>query len=316
MMTATPSAASNAPATRAAQPAASDNVAKYVFLIRHAQSRWNVVMNAVKGFDLITFATSLGETGDVDHGLSEVGIGEVEELRERIQKEMDSSNGKLLVRTSESSGAPKRSLQDERFYAAFKQAKAWSILCSPMRRAVQTANRALPSEDGWSKIHLMKEAKELRNFTWELDCGSSPDNVGSAIAAGAELGKDTVRVDTQECESQWWNDAADTAEEQEQQLSALVERLVTAPGGSTILVTHSNVIRRLAELLSEKLAESDSKGRFLEVNPGREMPQALSNARVSKLRNCGVLGLRFRRFQSEWLVDDARLLFDSEFEER
>merc|ERR1711924_83840 len=105
--------------------------------------------------------------------------------------------------------------------------------------------------------------------------------------------------------SQWWNDAADTAEEQEQQLAALWERISSTPG-NFVLVTHSNLVRRLSDLLADKFVAAEGVG--------AELPTDLANARASKLKNCGVLGLRFRQAGADWVVTDAQL-FGSEFEE-
>lgn len=264
---------------------------KYVFLVRHAQSRWNVLNDSLKGLDLMTAVTAFGEVADADHGLSDVGKDQAEELRERIrQKTVDGCN------------------QDQHFYNAFVRSKRTPIFCSPMRRALQTASLVFPSDDGWSTIRLLKCAKELRNHFWEIDCGSTEDNLGNAIAENAlnELGEDSCRVDAEDCTDMWWSTAGESPEEQDEQLTNLWKTLVSEPGVDHVVVTHSNLIRRLLSHLVEVA------------------PADLSTARSSKLQNCNMLGLRIAPSSNtastciwqDYEVMDVCLMFDSGFEDQ
>jgi hypothetical protein len=198
-----------------------------------------------------------------------------------------------------------------------------------MRRALQTAHGALRAEDGWPRIRLLPEARELKNSRLEKDCVSTPGNVGPKIAESAGLeGAARDRVDATACQAQWWTETYESEDDKKARVEECWERIMggadDSGDGACIVVTHSNLIIALARLAAERMCtltldsgvEKSESGEWdFQVLPG--LPNALARARSSKLRNCGVLGLRCKASSSAgaWTVEDALLLFGSSFED-
>lgn len=153
---------------------------------------------------------------------------------------------------------------------------------------------------------------------------SSPGNVGAKIAEHA--GVEGARVDASECQEQWWTETYEPSEEQESRVQALWDRLAQGcADGPHIVVSHSNLIIGLARLAAgQRCCRFDGS---VEVSESGEwdfqvlprLPADLARARSTKLRNCGVLGLRCSGgagLETPWAVEDAMLMFGSSFEDR
>lgn len=295
---------------------------KYVFLIRHAESKWNVLLNGCRSLDIVSVASSAGVVTDVDHGLSDNGAQQVERLRGKIRDRITCTKGNTDAVDSA-----------QRFQNAFECAKRSTVYCSPLRRAVQTAGELLPRQDGWNVIKLVREAREIKNYWHEKDCVSSPGNLGSRIAESAGLGEDAAaRVDAEDCMEQWWTDTCEDPHKAQARVALLWDRLMESEGTSCVVVTHSNLIKQLAQLLAMRRGdledEAASECGLGDFHVLPDTPSDLLRARNSKLCNCGVLGLRcLRRPQLsprpslsegsgwQWVVEDAMLMFSSRFEE-
>lgn len=288
---------------------------KYVFLIRHAQSEWN---QALRGLKTCAFASVLSQGGliaQLDHGLSDTGRQQAKSLRR--------TSSDLTLRDADAG-------RDKQFYEAFQRAKSSVVYCSPMRRALQTAKEVCHKEDGWPLIKLIRDAREIRHSVFEIDCASQVGNVGRQIAlsAGFDASDAQDRVDVTDCETQWWTEISDSEEDADCRVRALWQRVTAEEGDACVVVTHSNLIIKLAQIIAGDLAtelgvaehEGDGNFRILSNAPGD-----LQQARLAKLENCGVLGLRCTKSRNgagcvseldfRWVVEDALLMFGSEFEE-
>jgi len=226
------------------------------------------------------------------------------------------------------SSPSQESARERRYYDKFLAGKK-QIYCSPLLRALQTAQLALPEEDGWGSITLLKDARERFRFVFERDCLGT--DVGSDIADRAtaalqmcyaeragELPRICQRdVDSRDCEQQWWSEEPETEEQVEARLKTLWRRLLDEDQSDNIvLVTHSNLIKALVmqfggvgeELDSdcsspdslqcearsafeehEDVDDDDNVAAWQVVQSG---PEAMRRVKVDRLQNCGVLGLR------------------------
>lgn len=226
---------------------------KYVFLVRHAQSTWNQNVEMVKNIPRVSFhATSLKkvvsqahsllahEMWQKDHPLSAEGAQQTEALRQKIKAQRMRQ------------GFEPQSEREQRYYDSFFSLQK-QIYCSPLRRALQTACLALPEQDGWGAITLLKDARERFSFVFERDClGEEVGGhiVDGAVKMGQEMGQELPgirqRVDATDCAQQWWNEQPETEAEVDVRLHALWRRiLVEDCHDSCVLVTHSNLIKAL-----------------------------------------------------------------------
>mmetsp|Transcript_3119 Transcript_3119/g.5411 ORF Transcript_3119/g.5411 Transcript_3119/m.5411 type:complete len:1031 (-) Transcript_3119:98-3190(-) len=294
-----------------------ETTVRHIFLVRHVQSQWNVMMKAFKDVDIRGMYDSATAVEGVDHPLSEEGLRQAEELQSKIQS----------WRAPTESACPD-SDRVQAFYEAFYLAKRSEILCSPQRRAVQTADRTLPVADGWPSIKLIQEARELKNHMFEFDNVSTEDNIGEQIAVNAGLASHAGRVDSSECTDRWWPEGVDSDDQREVRAKALWRRLEELKSRSCVVVTHSNLIKQLANfiirsrILDREVDACGSDQWDFCIVP--KIPEDLERARSSKLRNGGVLGLQCRfempdadcpSAQTSLTVEDALLMFESEFED-
>lgn len=249
---------------------------KYVFLVRHAQSTWNQNVDMVKTISRGDFNTQSITMKDVvcraarlpymarsvwhkDHPISEEGVGQTEELRRKIaaMRQKGTETTSLEVETAEGSSfgssgsAPaRRSEREKRYYDRFLM-KRQQIYCSPLLRALQTAHLALPAEDGWGAIKLLKDAREFFRLRIERDCLGARGIVGTqiidrAMRMGQELPGLEDRCDASDCLEKWWSEEPETEADVEARLKTLWRRLLEEDGDdSCVLVTHSNLIKAL-----------------------------------------------------------------------
>lgn len=257
---------------------------KYVFLVRHAQSTWNRHIDTVKTLrscspgdvsikDVLSRAAHLmtKEVWHRDHPLSEEGARQAVALRQRVAA-LRQREPALHIDKASPSTMPAPRLQaypvverptlrpcgcltdggterERRYYDAFL-AERQQIYCSPLLRALQTAHLALPEEDGWGSIKLLKDARERFSFVFERDClgtGVGAHIVDRAVhMLGQDLDSLRKRVDAADCESKWWSDEPESDAQLEARLVSLWHHLMEEDcSDSIVLVTHSNLIKAL-----------------------------------------------------------------------
>mmetsp|Transcript_56623 Transcript_56623/g.143364 ORF Transcript_56623/g.143364 Transcript_56623/m.143364 type:complete len:533 (+) Transcript_56623:159-1757(+) len=262
-----------------------------------------------------------------DHPISVVGERQAEVLRRKILARRtaaaaDVQHGAVMGCLAEGF-SPRESARERRYYDTFL-AERQQIYCSPLLRALQTAQLAFPEEDGWGSITLLKDARERFRFVFERDClgagvgGSIADRAAAHLASSSAPPPDTGRhVDTSDCAQKWWSDDPETDEQLEARLKTLWRRLLDEDeDDSCVLVTHSNLIKALLmqfgdvdnedsmwiggaaaiaglhddrEEEEEEVEDEDCSATWQVVHEG---PEALRRLKVERLQNCGVLGLR------------------------
>lgn len=233
---------------------------KYVFLIRHAQSTWNQQVDLVKTCrnlaledvcfkDVVSGAASImsREVWHRDHPISAEGVRQTEDLRRKIAAARRACCEEAV---GVASTCPDSSTErEQRYYSRFLEDRE-RIYCSPLLRALQTAQLALPEEEGWGSIKLLRDARESFRFVFERDClgtGVGLDIARRAMQMGLDLPGLDNRVDAADCLQKWWSDEPETEAEIECRIDALWKRLFEEEAGanSCVLVTHSNFIKAL-----------------------------------------------------------------------
>jgi len=214
----------------------------------------------------------------------------------------------------------RQSSRERRYYDSF-MAERQQIYCSPLLRALQTAQLALPQEDGWGSITLLKDARERFRFVFERDClgagvgGSIADRAAAHLATSSSAPPGVGRhVDASDCAQKWWSDEPETDEQVEARLRTLWRRLLDEDhADSCVLVTHSNLIKALLMQFGDVDNEDAGRSAGGGVRAGQfgdreedfededcaaawqvihDGPEALRRVKVERLQNCGVLGLR------------------------
>lgn len=182
-----------------------------------------------------------------DHPISAEGVRQTEVLRQKIAAARRACGDEA----SGASTCPDSSTErEQRYYSRFLEDRE-RIYCSPLLRALQTAQLALPEEEGWGSIKLLRDARERFRFVFERDClgtGVGLDIARRAMQMGLELPGLDNRVDAADCLQQWWSDEPETEAETECRIDALWKRLFEeeeAGTSSCVLVTHSNFIKAL-----------------------------------------------------------------------
>uniref|UniRef100_A0A7S0ATR0 Uncharacterized protein n=1 Tax=Pyrodinium bahamense TaxID=73915 RepID=A0A7S0ATR0_9DINO len=267
---------------------------KYVFLLRHAQSTWNQNVELVNTFrrcslqgfsakDVFCRAAVLmaREAWNKDHPISQEGVRQTGELRRKIAEAENSRRQQPPTGSprpdhaqggscsSSSSGCPDTEQERVRRYYDNFLSRRQLVYCSPLLRALQTAHLALPEEDGWGAIKLLKDARERFSFVFERDCIGT--DVGAQIVERAmQMGQGPPgslhrlqhRVDATDCAQKWWSDEPETEAEVEARLEALWRRLLVEDGDdSCVLVTHSNLIKALVMRFGEVEDGDQLRGR-------------------------------------------------------
>ena len=260
---------------------------KTIFLIRHAESTWNSVLNEVASCCCcVGVAKILRECvyGHVDHPLSEHGRIQASELNNTFSKcgrtcgsKHDTAWEKLFIQCC----------QDDGF-----------VYCSPMQRALQTALLTLPSD---VRVLLQKDLREIRRRSIERDCLGAAKGPAIALQSIRTSGLDIERmkdVDCGDCASQWWDDTTEDPSGASLRIKSCLERILDSPSASIICVTHSNWIKQAASMFDTYGCCSPT----------------LRDIQHEKVQNCGVVGLRFVKKDCKWYTSDAALLFHSTFE--
>lgn len=262
---------------------------KYVFLVRHAQSTWNQNVEMVKTFrncsmEGMSMKAAVRQMGTLvskevwhrDHPISEEGLRQTQELRQKIAACQQSTrcdgpavdpdylgggpargepncgwdDGGADAAERGLVGCPEVAEQERvrRFYSTFLDTRQ-QIYCSPLLRALQTAHLVLPSDDGWGRIKLLKDARERFSFILERDClgtGVGAHIVDRAMQMGQDLMGLRDRVDSSDCAQRWWSEEPESDADVEARLQKLWRRLLEEDvDDSCVLVTHSNLIKAL-----------------------------------------------------------------------
>jgi len=221
-------------------------VEKHVFFVRHAESEYNRMHND---------GNVRGMISDIDHGITDLGQRQCIWLAKRVADWVEEYSSESEAVGAQSDPAV---LYKKRFITADAQ-----VLCSPMKRAVQTAMLAfskLPScaASGLTVIEPLREIKSRGGF----DCVAS--ECGSGIATGAiqDLGPDpsstTAKdarnaqgdvlwppVDCSAVATPWWTEVhrKDGAGEIAARLRRLSAAIQHCRSETVILVGHSNLLR-------------------------------------------------------------------------
>lgn len=266
---------------------------KYIFLVRHAESTWNVSVDLVKGCSTCLRSLAKGarsspssdldsnsitgctvnavpgrSVGEKYHGKSGTPGGSVKDFvsrglnlvahdvwnRDHPISQEGNRQAEVLrnkVWAMKNEQYEQEDDRQRRFYDSFLK-RRHQIYCSPLLRALQTAQLALPEDHGWGSITLLKDARERFRFVFERDCLGT--DVGDRIwdRATEYLQEDVAtphrnrRVDATDCSQQWWSEEPETEEQVDARLQSLWKRLLDDDASdSCVLVTHSNLIKAL-----------------------------------------------------------------------
>jgi len=242
-----------------------------VFFVRHGQSRWNAAQANL---------SPLGMVWENDHGLSEDGRLEAEELRQKLM------DAKARVMNPQATWMTRIFDPD--------------VVCSsPFTRCLETACIAFKDFIPKSGLEIFREAREHKKLggfdSTGVACGKDiPERVRAELEAVYQASPDserteavlkefdTIHIDTSTVEDEWWGGMlgesyADIDENQQ----ALMRRLrgmrgsVAGGGAATVLVGHSYCIRSI----------------FDAYLPSSATPDAAS-LRSKALPCCGVVGAR------------------------
>lgn len=215
---------------------------RYVFFVRHAESRWNAAQAAgVTGlYDMFC---------EGDHGLSEKGRVQAEELnRSFIEARNVISNSK---RSSWSSIWLQRLIQAE------------TILSSPYVRAIETAVIGLQDIRSINrKVIVTRDAREMRSSMLAVDCSSSAvgDQIKTRLSEDlewiyAQAGKNeqgkaltmglSEQLDISDVQEEWCPALAESVVDLDSRHAALLQRIEScSEGSSCIVVGHSYYFKR------------------------------------------------------------------------
>eukprot|EP00929_Paragymnodinium_shiwhaense_P120306 TRINITY_DN9223_c0_g1_i2.p1 TRINITY_DN9223_c0_g1~~TRINITY_DN9223_c0_g1_i2.p1 ORF type:complete len:976 (+),score=233.60 TRINITY_DN9223_c0_g1_i2:222-3149(+) len=262
---------------------------KFIFLVRHAQSTWNRDVDKVKTlgswarggevspFENVSLSDFLSGTVELlrekmwntDHPVSCEGARQAEGLRQKVLAAGGSLPSQPSVPSRSSTAGPTSQSSRERgaggvelelqrvrrFYEMFLERRPF-VYSSPLLRALQTAHLALPQDDGWGRIKLLKDAREWFRYLVERDCVGNEVGDGivcRAMQAGHDLSGLDSRVDVTDCEERWWSEDPETTPEVEARLASLWNRLLEGDDhDSCVLVTHSNLIMALLRRIAPK----------------------------------------------------------------
>lgn len=183
--------------------------ARTVYLIRHAESRYNA---GVKGLSISALVR------ERDHGLSERGFEQCRELRSKLES-------RLAVKDADA--------------AAIIAADA---LSSPLRRALQTAYLGL----GKQRLVVLPEGREhcaVPVFARD-SVGTPRSSIQRELRrelGGADVDVDVSRIDTE----QWWTVAEPSASIRNRLRGLLLDLHNRAYAQPIVYVGHSRIIREL-----------------------------------------------------------------------
>lgn len=286
--------------TLAFLPAPADH--KTVFVVRHAESRWNDAKKHLKLFDMV---------GGADHSLTPQGCHQAEALRLKL----------AALQAKEPSA---RSLNEQRLIAADM------FLCSPMTRALQTAFIGFSSHEAFQKrgLRLLADVREHKKTFASFDCVgvavgtqqiaerlvsetvssyTEMVDVTTPEAFSANFGLSQPPTDFIHCVDtmhNWWS-ASGFAEDSasfDQRMTETINYLRYMPESTIVLVGHSLFIRDMMR----RYTNPSSAASLLQGAPGC----TLGEASEYKLANCGLMAFDMD-FACAQPVVGAELMLDS-----
>eukprot|EP00429_Kryptoperidinium_foliaceum_P047878 CAMPEP_0176110114 /NCGR_PEP_ID=MMETSP0120_2-20121206/55291_1 /TAXON_ID=160619 /ORGANISM="Kryptoperidinium foliaceum, Strain CCMP 1326" /LENGTH=342 /DNA_ID=CAMNT_0017444315 /DNA_START=68 /DNA_END=1096 /DNA_ORIENTATION=+ len=268
-----------------------------VFFVRHAESRWN---RAQADYALMSMMW------ENDHGLTEDGRRQAEELRRRLGSARD-----LLA-----SGAEGRVGGEAEAKWVHQLLNPDKVYSSPFTRAVSTASLALRDlvrED--RPLVLLKEARESKNIGGADSTGVAVgqeirDRVEDELRMLYEEDGETVQneaveefrrmaLDVSDVEEPWWGGyLGDSEDHLHERIDALMSRLrqtrgsLPGGGGVSVLVGHSLFFRSLFARHLGGAAEAE------------DLQWVEDSLQMYVLPFCGIVGATF-----EWdEVGNSRIL--------
>ena len=260
--------------------AAAGDAAPRIYLIRHAESRWNRSFRQWNAIGLVA---------ERDHGLSQEGVEQGVAFAARLTAALADQDQDALVVADPST----------------------PVLSSPLTRAIETAvlglslnldSTAAVDATGSKSIVLVPEARESHAH-WLLgrDCiGSPTSQIPSRVTAELQQhGKDRVvaaadaqqggalTLDLRQCAEVWWTPGEQT-ESVDVRLKALLHKLLAlaeaSPTKAVVLTTHSLLIRRLFKTCLEGSGENDPAMSEEHVDLGTELAS-------ESVCNCGCIAV-------------------------
>ena len=272
---------------------------KWIFLIRHGESLWNVAEREKNVVHLL-------ET--VDHSLSADGHLQGLGLSAKVKEKVDNSNHHECEHEHD---APTD------VYSRFMAADA--VFASPFTRAVQTAlvtlqHHPMVAEKG---IILRPELQEIKNIAGRDTIGSHKgesirlhvhaqldamytgdgDLAQSADSAKALDRMKSIPIDATNASHEWWNSVKESESMTQSRMREILVQTKYSAHEQVVLVAHS--------LLFRKLCKS-----FLSAEFRGQHPEFAERLGKFKMPNAGVMGLRvdFNK-DIQACVDDVYLMF-------
>uniref|UniRef100_A0A7S3Z7A3 SH3 domain-containing protein n=1 Tax=Lotharella globosa TaxID=91324 RepID=A0A7S3Z7A3_9EUKA len=263
---------------------------KYVFLIRHGESEWNLAQEKKQVMNMMK---------KVDHGLSNDGRLQAERLSEKLKAALDVPPG-----------------EGSEYLERFMEADA--VYSSPLTRALQTAVIALQHHpklrDPRSTLKVLSSARERRNFGGRDTQGKRKgDEIVRRLYmklcklyemyGGTPKTVEEVKVDYNDATDEWWDKSRESDEEFDARLDHLMAHLQYTNEENIIVVTHSFLIRGLFQ-------------RYLGKHFKKEHPHIAKHFTTEKLENCAVVGLQIDYDENHGRpsIVDFALLFGSQIE--
>lgn len=261
---------------------------KWIFLIRHGESAWNVAeKDPLRGIGTLV--------GKIDHFLSDRGCAQASELSEKISCFNSGTQTFSAVYESSEEGNV--------LHQSFAEAEV--ILVSPLARALQTALLCLQSHrtalrDG---LKLRSELREVKSY-WGRDTQSKSRHheiLERCFEDFKKKGVDVdvlqdIQVDTGNTRHEWWDASMEHPETLHTRTRELLTQVKLRSHRKVIMVTHSILIKHIIRA---------------HMCPGNQTPLAAALTKT-KLPNCGVLAIR-ANFQEDvdCCIDRVHLLFDT-----
>lgn len=295
---------------------------KWIFLVRHAESKWNEAEHELfRGTRLKAGAL----LRNIDHPLSMTGIEQAVELAAKVKdahENLSSSLAALLSGASARDGATlDLDQEDAELTRGFLDVSA--IWVSPFCRALQTALVALQHHpvalrDGFVLRSELRERKTVIGRDTLATCQ------GDKIAENAHARLDkvingagqqgarfvdmssrikTIKVDPGTTSHEWWNESAESGRAVDARIQEVLVQLKLSSQDKFLLVTHSLLIQHLmARYMSQRCREDHA-----------ELVQRLS---TQKVPNCGVVAIRMdTTSEVHTSIDKVRLMFGTTIDE-
>lgn len=268
----------------------SESGAHYVFLVRHGESRWNRAQGD---------CNVCGMLGETDHGLSDEGREQSDQLRMRLaEARIRLKTGKVLM-------------WERPWLERFLSPDA--IVASPFTRAMQTALIALDDIiEKHGKLKVSPVVREVKTSMGSMDSTGSltgQDLLQRLREELERLGADDCdawkswvesalkRVDLSDVGEKWWSDSADSQSEIVERLETWFDSILAGnAGSSTIVVGHSTFFRNLFKHFAADSVQLD----------------IAESVKAHNVPNCSLIGLRVENLDNERRVTEICPLLDTQ----